>query len=145
MLDGCLGNDTLYGGNGNDSLLGGSGNDVVFAGQGADSLNGGDGTDLLFGGNGDDLLTGGLGSDILSGDAGNDRFLLSINSGIDTILDFEDGQDLLVLGNGLTFPQLSITQENSATFIRLSATGAILASLNGVSASAIDAANFNLA
>jgi len=52
---------------------------------------------------------------------------------------------LLVLGNNLTFAQLSITQENSSTFIRLSATGEILASLNGMSASSISAANFNIA
>ncbi|MCW6053128.1 DUF4347 domain-containing protein [Lyngbya sp. CCAP 1446/10] len=145
LLDGCLGNDTLYGGNDNDTLLGGSGNDVLFGENGDDSLNGGDGTDLLFGGNGDDLLTGGLGSDILSGGAGNDKFLISTNSGIDTILDFEDGKDLLILAKNLTFSQLSITQENSSTFIRLSATGQILASLNGVSASLISAANFNIA
>ena len=88
------------------------------------------------------MLTGGLGSDSLTGGAGNDKFLLSTNSGTDTITDFEVGKDLLVLGNGLTFSQLSITQNNGATFIRLSATGEILASLNGVTASAIGVANF---
>ena len=78
----------------------------------------------------------------MTGGAGNDQFLLSTNSSIDVILDFEDGKDLLVLGNGLTFSQLSITQENSATFIRLSATGEILASVNGVSSTLINVADF---
>jgi len=73
-------------------------------------LNGGDGNDILLGGNGDDLLTGGLGNDSLTGGDGNDRFLLSPNPGIDIILDFEDGKDLLFLGNNLTFSQQSLTQ-----------------------------------
>ncbi|MEZ2318961.1 MAG: S8 family serine peptidase [Microcoleus sp.] len=141
-LDGGAGNDTLFGGKGSDILLGGNGDDALFGGRGADSLNGGDGDDSLLGGKGDDVLFGGLGSDSLTGGAGNDQFLLSTNSGIDTITDFEVGKDLLVLGSGLTFSQLSITQESSATLIRLSATGEILASLNGVTASAIGVANF---
>ncbi|NJS11979.1 MAG: hypothetical protein HC789_17185 [Microcoleus sp. CSU_2_2] len=144
-LDGTLGNDSLFGGKGNDILLGGGGDDALFGGRGADILNGGDGNDILLAGKGNDLLTGGLGTDTLTGGNGNDKFLLATNAGTDTITDFEVGKDLLVLGNNLTFAQLSITQENSATFIRLSATGAILASLNGVAASAIDATNFNIA
>jgi Ca2+-binding RTX toxin-like protein len=52
---------------------------------------------------GNDFLSGDLGDDTLVGDVGSDRFLLSTNSGIDTIDDFEVGQDLLVLGNGLSF------------------------------------------
>ncbi|TAG94907.1 MAG: hypothetical protein EAZ09_12470 [Oscillatoriales cyanobacterium] len=141
-LDGGAGNDSLFGGKGSDTLLGGSGDDALFGGRGADILNGGDGNDILLGGKGDDLLNGGLGSDSLTGGNGNDNFLLSTNSGIDTITDFEVGKDLLVLGSGLTFSQLSITQENSSTLIRLSATGEILASLNGVTASAIGVATF---
>ena len=43
-----------------------------------------------------------------------------------------------------SYSQLSITQENTSTFIRLSASGEILASLNGVSASLINAADFSL-
>ena len=144
-LDGGAGNDSLFGGKDRDILLGGTGDDTLFGGRGADSLNGGDGNDSLLGGKGDDVLFGGLGSDSLTGGNGNDNFLLSTNSGIDTITDFEDGKDLLVLSGGLTFSQLSITPENSATFIRFSATGEILASLNGVSASMINAADFSLA
>ena len=76
------------------------------------------------------------------GGNGSDRFLLSPNSTIDIILDFEDGKDLLYLGNNLTFSQLSLTQENSTTFIRSSVNGEILAALNGVSASLINVADF---
>ncbi|MEZ2227325.1 MAG: SBBP repeat-containing protein [Microcoleus sp.] len=143
-LVGGEGNDTLYGGKGNDTLLGGNGEDVLMGDRGSDILNGGDGNDILLGGKGDDVLMGGLGDDTLTGGNGSDRFLLSANSGADTITDFEYVKDSLSLNNGLNFFQLSITQENNATFIRLSATGEILASLNGVTASLINAADFNL-
>ena len=138
------GNDSLFGGKGSDTLLGGTGDDALFGGRGADILNGGDGNDILLGGKGDDLLTGGLGSDTLTGGAGNDKFLLSTNFGTDTITDFEIGKDLLVLGSGLSFSQLTIAQGSGATLIRFAQTGEILASLSGVSASSISAANFGL-
>ncbi|XHL94955.1 MAG: hypothetical protein P7H58_20875 [Microcoleus anatoxicus] len=70
--------------------------------------------------------------------------MLSTNSGIDTIADFEIGKDLLVLGNGLSFSQLAIVQDSGATFIRLAQTGETLAALSGVSASSISAVNFGL-
>ncbi|MEG3968986.1 FG-GAP-like repeat-containing protein, partial [Microcoleus sp. T2B6] len=143
-LDGVLGNDTIFGGKGSDTILGSSGDDVLFGNRGADLLNGDDGNDILYGGKGDDLLNGGLGIDSLIGGMGVDKFLLSTNSGTDTINDFEVGQDLLVLGNGLSFSQLAIAQDSGATLIRLAQTGEILASLAGVSASSISAVNFGL-
>ena len=143
-LDGVLGNDTIFGGKGSDTLLGSSGDDALFGNRGADILNGDDGNDILYGGKGDDLLNGGLGIDTLIGGMGVDKFLLSTNSGTDTITDFEVGKDLLVLGNGLSFSQLAIAQDSGATLIRLAQTGEILASLAGVSASSISAVNFGL-
>ncbi|MEG4444106.1 DUF4347 domain-containing protein [Microcoleus sp. AT9_B5] len=143
-LDGSLGNDSVFGGKGSDTILGSSGDDALFGNRGADILNGDDGNDILYGGKGDDLLNGGLGSDTLVGGMGVDKFLLSTNSGTDTITDFEVGQDLLVLGNGLTFSQLAIAEDSGSTLIRLAQTGEILASLAGVSASSISAVNFGL-
>jgi Ca2+-binding RTX toxin-like protein len=66
------------------------------------------------------LLTDGLGNDSLTGGDGNDRFLLYPNSAIDIIVDFEDGKDLLSLGNNFSFLQRSLTQKNITTFIRSS-------------------------
>jgi Ca2+-binding RTX toxin-like protein len=143
-LDGGLGNDTVFGGKDSDTLLGSSGDDTLFGNRGADILNGNDGNDILYGGKGDDLLTGGLGIDTLIGGMGVDKFLLSTNSGTDTITDFEVGKDLLVLGNGLSFSQLAIAQDWGATLIRFAQTGEILASLTGVSASSISAENFGM-
>jgi hypothetical protein len=143
-LDGGMGNDSVFGGKGSDTLLGSSGDDALFGNRGADILNGDDGNDILYGGKGDDLLTGGLGIDTLTGGMGVDKFLLSTNSGTDTITDFEVGKDLLVLGNGLSFSQLTIAQDSGATLIRFAQTGEILASLSGVSAIRISAVNFGL-
>ena len=153
LTDGGMGDDTLYGGKGFDTLTGGAGNDflsgnrgedILIGEKGDDTLYGGQGNDILLGGQGNDFLSGDLGNDTLVGDVGSDRFLVSINSGIDTIADFEVGQDLLVLGNGLTFSQLAIVQDSDATLIRFAQTGEILASLAGVSASSISAVNFGL-
>jgi Ca2+-binding RTX toxin-like protein len=127
---------------GSDPLLGSSSDNALLAGSGADILNGDDGNDILYGGKGDDLLNGGLGMDTLTGGMGVDKFLLSTNSGTDTITDFEVGKDLLVLGNGLSFSQLAIAQDSGATLILSAQTGEIVASLSGVSASSISAVNF---
>ena len=153
LTDGGIGDDTVYGGKGFDTLSGGAGSDFIFGNRGEDlligekgddTLYGGQGNDILLGGQGNDFLSGDLGNDTLVGDVGSDRFLLSTNFGIDTIDDFEVGQDLLVLGNGLIFSQLTIAEDSGATLIRFAQTGEILASLTGVSASSISAANFGL-
>ena len=69
---------------------------------------------------------------VLIGGSGNDRFLLGADSGMDIIRDFEPGKDAIALTRGLTSSELSITQANSDTLIRLTATGQILATLNNV-------------
>ncbi|MEG4215049.1 DUF4347 domain-containing protein [Microcoleus sp. Pol14C6] len=153
LTDGGIGDDTLYGGKGFDTLTGGAssdflsgnrGEDIVIGEKDDDTLYGGQGNDILLGGQGNDFLSGDWGDDTLVGDVGNDKFLLSTNSGIDTIDDFEVGKDLLVLGNGLSFSQLAIAEDSGSTLIRFAQTGEILASLSGVSASSISAVNFGL-
>ncbi|MEP6524884.1 DUF4347 domain-containing protein, partial [Microcoleus vaginatus DQ-U2] len=138
LTDGGIGDDTLYGGKGFDTLTGGAssdflsgnrGEDIVIGEKSDDTLYGGQGNDILLGGQGNDFLSGDLGDDTLVGDVGSDRFLLSTNSGIDSVADFEVGQDLLVLGNGLSFSQLAIVEDSGATLIRFAQTGEILASL----------------
>ena len=59
---------------------------------------------------------GGLGNDILSGDRRGDRFVLTAVSGHDLITDLTKGEDLLLLVSGLTFAQLSITQNARFSF-----------------------------
>jgi RTX calcium-binding nonapeptide repeat (4 copies) len=141
-LDGSLGDDTIYGGKGGDTLIGGNGEDILFGDRGSDSLIGGDGNDTLYGGKGNDTLIGGLGNDCLIGGALSDYFVLSADGAIDTIVDFEDGKDLLFLTNGLTFAQLDVGQTNNATLIKLASNGQVLASLTGISANTINATDF---
>jgi Ca2+-binding RTX toxin-like protein len=144
-LDGGLGNDTLYGGKGSDILLGSSGNDILFGGQGDDTLLGGDGNDILFGGKGDNLLNGGLGNDTLTGGIGVNKFVIATNSGSDFITDFKFGQDVLVLANGLTSAELTITEDRGKTLVRFTQTGELLATINGVAGGrSLSAINFGL-
>lgn len=80
-LIGSGGIDTLSGGNGDDTLLGGSGDDILFGLDGADTLNGGAGDDRLLGGTDADL----------------DVFVFEDGFGIDRIVDFDPGEDIIDL------------------------------------------------
>ncbi len=160
ILDGGDGDDTLSGGEGNDTLLGGSGQDQLSGNSGNDSLDGGDGDDhlsggegndillggqgqdRLFGDSGDDLLNGGTGDNTLTGGFGSDIFVLS-TEGKNTIVDFEDGQDLLQLDGGLTFGSLSIFEQNGDTWITTN-NNQPLAFLTGVDSNLITATDFTV-
>jgi hypothetical protein len=103
--------------------------------------NTGTSNDILLGGDGGDF-SGEMRNDSLIERNESDRFLLSTNYGIDTILDFEEGTNFLTLAHPLTFSQFAIVQNSSATLIRLAATREILASVNGVSSTLINVADF---
>jgi hypothetical protein len=88
---------------GNDPLsfvYGGDGNDQMF---GSVSSN-----DWFFGGNGDDFLAGGTLDDRLEGGAGRDVFAFRAlaNAGLDTIADFNPGDDVIQL-TGANFGELA--------------------------------------
>ena len=98
----------VYGADGNDDLIGtteenadtfagGPGRDWLWGLAGDDVLFGNDGADRLFGGDGNDVLFGGTGNDILDGGAGRDRFVFEAGSQNDVIIDFEIGQDQIVI------------------------------------------------
>jgi Ca2+-binding RTX toxin-like protein len=118
--------------------------DLRFGNGGRDKLCGCQNNDTLTGPKGYDYLIGGLGNDILSGDRRRDRIVLTAGSGHDLITDLTKGEDLLVLASGLTFAQLSITQNPNAAFIRINQNGQLLAALNGVPASAIALNDFTI-
>lgn len=99
LLNGGSNDDTLNGGNNHDTLDGGSGNDRLNGGNGQDDLFGGLGNDVLLGNVGADTLHGGEGNDILNGGAANDTFIFS--GGHDTIQDFQNNTDTLVLDQAL--------------------------------------------
>lgn len=152
------GNDTLKGGDGDDDLGlgeggGGAGDDQLFGGEGNDVLNGGDGQDGLFGNAGNDVLLGFEGNDILSGGTGADIFVIAPRIGQETLVDYQDGQDKFLLDLGslnpsfskapeLTFEQLKITQEGSNIKIAIADSDEILATVEGIQASAITEEDF---
>ncbi len=117
---GGAGRDSIHGGTGDDTLRGGAQADHIRGDEGRDLLSGDGGNDLLFGGPGSDTLRGGAGNDTLDGGAGNDvlfggtgadSFLFAPGSGGNTVADFEDNVDRLVLnqalwGGGLTAAQV---------------------------------------
>jgi len=139
---GTFGNDVLTGSSEGDFIRGGAGDDLVDGTEGNDKLLGNWGNDILVGGEGNDLLAGGLGNDLLVGGAGSDRFLLVSNLETDTIADFESGVDALALFGTLTFGQLDVTQSDNDTLISVTGTGEVLATLSGVQANLLTAADF---
>ncbi|MDZ8035549.1 DUF4347 domain-containing protein [Nostoc sp. DedSLP04] len=98
VINGQEGDDRIDGKSGNDLLRGGAGNDTLLGGADNDSLVGGVGNDSLVGGAGNDILVGGEDNDTLTGGAGNDQFIYQTLSDVgDTITDFNQNQDKLVL------------------------------------------------
>ncbi len=116
LLCGGEGNDTLYGNQQADTLCGGLDSDWLFGGRGAD---------WVFGGDGDDILSGDRGEDTLIGGAGRDRFV--IREGTETILDFEDGIDRLVLPVEIGFESLKLSVSDG--FLNLSNGTTLLAKI----------------
>lgn len=113
-IEGGTGSDRLSGGQGNDTLDGGNGRDILRGGRGDDQVSGGAGRDLLFGGRGNDVLDGGAGEDHLFGGEGADQFVFNLQSGNDTIFDFETGVDKLDFSQtGLSFDDLDISTDCS--------------------------------
>ena len=126
------GDDLIYGGAGNDRIGGKAGNDTLLGEAGDDQIWGDDGDDILRGGIGNDTLIG----DNFSGGQGHDIFVLAIGEGTDTIVDFEVGEDIIGLADGLTFGQLTLTENE----IRVGEE--VLATVENVSTTEIDVTNF---
>ncbi|MEO1929890.1 MAG: proprotein convertase P-domain-containing protein, partial [Gammaproteobacteria bacterium] len=121
-LNGGLGADTMNGGSGNDTYIVDNPGDTIEDSAGHDTVKTrinytlGDGLEdlkllgvldiqgmgnalenVLSGNRGDNLLDGADGADRLIGGLGGDGFVLSSNVGIDTIVDFESGTDLILI------------------------------------------------
>ena len=168
-LFGNQGNDSIFGGMDQDFLLGGMdgdiingnlgsdfvggnlGNDTVFGGMDNDSVFGGQGDDIVFGDLGDDLLSGDLGRDTLIGGSGRDRFVLRPNAGdtletlSDQVADFEQGQDVISLGDGLTLADITLevgSASASNTVVRQISTNEILGVIRGISNTQLTGADF---
>ncbi|MGB0935416.1 MAG: peroxidase family protein [Alphaproteobacteria bacterium] len=111
ILEGGGGKDYLYGGDGLDKLFGDAGNDMLKGQGGDDHIEGGLGNDKLYGNAGDDVLKGDEGNDRLYGGSGNDKFLFELtegefgylaNMGNDRIKDYQNGDEIVFMGDGVT-------------------------------------------
>jgi VCBS repeat-containing protein len=80
-------------------------------------IQGNPGDDILIGGGGDDILLGGKGNDVMTGGGGNDLFVLSSQSGVDVITDFQIGHDHLQLDGDVSFG--GITYSGADTVVNL--------------------------
>ena len=112
-----------------EDLFGSGFADTLTGDDGENFLYGFAGNDFLFGEDGEDVLTGGAGTDQLSGGAGADRFVFESGWGTDDITDFQDGIDVLDFRklSGVTFNDLSISQDGANTVIEYSGNSVILA------------------
>jgi hypothetical protein len=99
-----------------------------------DTLTGTANDDVLLGGAGDDILNGGLGADALTGGEGQDTFVIAATSGMDIFKDFQLGEDVIGLADGLTFGQLSFQQVKDETLLQLASTNETLAVLKNTDA-----------
>jgi VCBS repeat-containing protein len=92
-------NQSLQGSNKSGTWVDAAGRDTTYVGgNGEDVLFGMDGADTLDGGNGKDVLVGGAGIDALIGGNGADTFVISADSGRDTVADFKPNLDRIVVG-----------------------------------------------
>ena len=145
-IRGFAGNDTIQGFGGNDQIFGDRDNDLLAGNEGADTLSGGQGSDTIYGGQesdwmfgdrGNDLLVGGEGKDILTGGAGDDLFVIdktSVASTIaqaDVITDFGDGNDKIVLTEGMKFSDLNIFVFDNQTVMQDKNSGNYLGVVSG--------------
>lgn len=111
LLIGHTGNDFLNGGAHNDEIRGGYGNDTLKGASGDDLLNGSAGDDTLSGGNGADTIRGGHGADELSGGDQADTFSWKDgDDGLDTLIDFELGFDIIDVDDFLASPPIAINE-----------------------------------
>jgi Ca2+-binding RTX toxin-like protein len=97
-----------------DSQIGSDQGDVISGDGGQNLLAGMAGDDTLSAGGGDDRLIDGSGQDTLFGGAGADVFIFVADGEHDMIADFENGTDLIHLGEIpmlYGFDQLTLTPQ----------------------------------
>lgn len=107
--------DLIYGSSEDNRLHGGDGGDWIWGDAGNDILYGDGGTDVLTGGAGDDVLVGGSGY-FPQPDGVADAFVFGAfaMTGNDTIIDFEDGVDMVFVQQGSSIENFSdLTIENN--------------------------------
>ena len=96
-MDGGSGDDTLIGNGKIVFIQGGLGDDTLFTNGKFVDMDGGSGNDFIIGGRGDDRIKGGTGIDMITGGEGEDVFALTKGDGYDKIIDFNKGEDKIIM------------------------------------------------
>jgi len=106
------GGDTLDGGGGDDSLSGDGGKDRLSGRGGDDFMDGGAGADRMIAGSGHDEISGGRGRDVIKAGGGRDVLRFERGDGRDTVLDWQEGKDLIRIETGAKgFRKLDIEEK----------------------------------
>ncbi|MEM7212518.1 MAG: hypothetical protein AAF479_11600, partial [Pseudomonadota bacterium] len=93
-------------------------NNNITGNEASNVLTGLDGIDRLRGRGGDDTLDGGTGNDILEPGTGSDVLRFGANAGVDLVIGFEVGQDLLDFSDlGLRYVDLQLIDQSGSTRI----------------------------
>ncbi|AFZ01222.1 M10 family metallopeptidase C-terminal domain-containing protein [Calothrix sp. PCC 6303] len=145
LINAGNGRNLVYAAEGNNLIGTGSGNDTIYAGSGSDWIFTGAGDDVIYAAEGNNLIAAGTGDNLIYGGSGRDLFALVAGVG-STIIDQFQNYDRLGLIGGLSFDQLSITQNQQgnefSTHISIASSGDLLASLKWVEASSITRNSF---
>lgn len=136
---GTIGADTLTGGAGADTLKGLAGNDRLSGLDAADLLMGGWGRDTILGGAGADRIEGGAGRDTLYGGSGADHFVFRQGDGTDSLRDFQNGTDKIVLQGAGGYAALGFSSAAGGLWLDYG-NGTVF--LSNVTRAQIDAADF---
>lgn len=121
-ISGLGGDDTICGYGGDDTLEGGKGNDILRGGNGSDFLYGAEGNDDLMGEAGNDSLEGGRGNDKLNGGIGNDNYMFGLDSGTDTIIDYDsngENQDTIEFSEEILPLDVTAARDGSSLMLRI--------------------------
>ena len=123
---------------------GNDGGNSIKGNESDNLLSGMAGADVIVAEAGNDILVGGLGRDRLIGGAGRDVFVLQRNTGLNTVMDFRDGQDRLGLSGGLKFSDLWFRRAIGGTQVGVRGNNAPLMMLSNVQPRQINAADFTV-
>ncbi|WP_421983540.1 DUF5801 repeats-in-toxin domain-containing protein [Roseibium sp.] len=142
--------DFIVGDNNANVLSGGLGNDLIIGLGGSDTIFGGAGNDELYGWIDDgNKLAGGEDQDRLFGGFGSDEFVFAAGEGGNTAADadvvffFQNGTDKLTITGGLTFADLTISDDASGNAtIYDNVNNQYIAVINGVSSASLSASDF---
>lgn len=109
--------ENVIGSDFNDYIYANSENNIIEGRDGNDRLRGHNGEDDIYGGDGDDIIYSGSQQDDIWGGSGSDTFEFRTSNGVNTIHDYEDGIDIISIGGGHSYSDLTVSENGNDTEI----------------------------